>query len=187
MPPTRPSIRIRRRGPRSGDERCVPAPRERFGLALARTLAMEHGLASMLTALEDRSREPRTRAILHDDARRSHHHITSLENAFQLLGRDVEDVQLPAMRRVIDDLLSAVDAADGCAREALVLEQAERAGRRRVAAYETLVSDADRDLLPHLADLLRHDLARARHTLATIGTARSDLALRWGATRRDAT
>lgn len=138
-----------------------------FSAELGRALSMERDIFSLLAALEAHTAGDEAKELLREHARQAQHHITSIENAFQLLGRDIDD-GAPVTVTVMGTA-GRIETPDGGITDALILAEAAGAEHQQIAVYETLITDADGDV----AAVLRNNLEQDRTALAAIcGAAR---------------
>jgi ferritin-like metal-binding protein YciE len=146
----------------------LTTPEEIFSFKLGAALTMERTALEMLGELEDHAQRDEIRQALHQHADETRRHIANVEQAFELLGEEVDDSPCPAIDGLHAEGKATIKKTDDSVVDAVILSGAAETEAHEIAVYETLIMNADARGARGVADLLRQNLAQEKAALQKV-------------------
>lgn len=117
-------------------------PQELFNYQLGATLTMEREIVDMLDDLIEESREESLKQAfqLHQEETRGH--VANVEQAFKMLGQDVDDSPCPAIKAIEKEGKANIKKTDDALVDSVILAGAMETEHHEIAVYESLILHA---------------------------------------------
>jgi ferritin-like metal-binding protein YciE len=151
-------------------------PEELFNWQLGSALTMERDILEMLEDLIETARHESVKQAL-----RSHHpetqsHVSNIEQAFGLLGWDVDDSPCAVSKAIEKEGKANIRKADDSLVDAVVLAGAIETEHHEIAVYENLIVQARALGHEQVAELLARNLAEEQQALQKLKGISEELA-----------
>jgi ferritin-like metal-binding protein YciE len=148
----------------------LTTPEEIFSFKLGAALTMERTALEMLGELEEHAQRDEIKQALHAHADETRQHIANVEQAFALLGEEVDDSPCPAIDGLHAEGKATIKKTDDSIVDAVILAGAAETEAHEIAVYETLVTNAEARNAPDVAALLRQNLDQEKAALQKVQT-----------------
>jgi ferritin-like metal-binding protein YciE len=143
----------------------LTTPEEIFSFKLGAALKMEKTNLEMLGDLEEHARREELKQMFRHHADETRTHISNIEQAFQLLGEEVDDSPCPAIEGLEKEGKANIKKTDDSLVDAVILSGAAETEHHEIAVYEGLITHAEARGANEVAQLLRRNLSDEQHTL----------------------
>ena len=146
-------------------------PEEIFSFKLGSALTMEQNILEMLGELQDKTQRDELRQLFHQHAEETRQHVSNIEQAFKLLGEEVDDSPCPAFQGLEKEGKATMKKTDDSIIDAVILAGAIETEHHEIAVYETLVNNAEARGAEEVAALLRQNLEQEQAALEKVKAA----------------
>ena len=153
-------------------------PEEIFTFKLGSALTMEQKLVEVLGELEEHANRDDIKRALREHREETRQHATNIEQAFKLLGEEVDDSPCPVVEAMAKDDKATIKKTDDSLVDAVILAAAAESEHYEIAVYETLITNAEARGASEVAALLRQNLEQEKHALQTARLAMQTIAQR---------
>lgn len=143
-------------------------PEEIFSFKLGAALKMENTILEMLADLEESAQREELKAALRRHAEETHRHVENIEQAFRLLGEEIDDSPCPAIDGLQAEGKATIKKTDDAVVDAVILAGAAETEHHEIAVYETLITNAEARGANEVAQLLRENLQSENQTLREV-------------------
>jgi ferritin-like metal-binding protein YciE len=103
-------------------------------------------------------------------------HATNIEQAFKLLGEEVDDSPCAVVEAMAKEAKATIKKTDDSLVDAVILAAATESEHYEIAVYETLITNAEARGASEVTALLRQNLDREKHALETARSAMKSIA-----------
>jgi ferritin-like metal-binding protein YciE len=135
----------------------LTTPEEAFRFKLGATLKMEQTVLEILDDSIESAQDERVKALLADHRGESEQHVRVVEEAFGLLGADVDDSPCPAIEGLQKEAKANVKKTDDELVDAVILQGALEIEHHELAVYENLLIGANALGRDDVLKLLHHN------------------------------
>jgi ferritin-like metal-binding protein YciE len=118
-------------------------PEEVFGFKLGATLKMEQTVLEILDHGIESAQDERVTELLREHRGESERHVRVVEEAFDLLGADVDDSPCPAIEGLQKEAKANVKKTDDALVDSVVLQSALEVEYHEIGVYENLLISAN--------------------------------------------
>ncbi len=143
-------------------------PEEIFSFKLGSALTMENDILDMLGNLQEKTNREELRQLLREHAEETRQHARNIEQAFALLGEEVDDSPCPAIQGLDKEGKATMKKTDDSIIDAVILSGAIETEHHEIAVYEVLITNAEARGAPQVADLLRQNLEQEKEALQKV-------------------
>ena len=147
----------------------LATPEQVFSHQLGCALTMELKLVETLEELEEHSQREEIKQALRRHREETRRHARNIEEAFRMLGEEIED-SYPVVEALAKDGRTTIRRADESLVDAVVLAAAVETEHYEIAVYETLITNADARDATQVAELLRQNMRDEQHALEVART-----------------
>jgi ferritin-like metal-binding protein YciE len=119
------------------------SPEEAFEFRLGAALKMEKTVLEILDDAIGSAREERVRSLLSEHRAETEQHVRVIEEAFGLLGWEVDDSSCPAIEALQKEAKTNAKKADDSLLDAIILQGALEVEHHELAVYENLLIAAN--------------------------------------------
>lgn len=143
-------------------------PQEAYHYKLGATLKMENKVLEILEQNVKEAQDERVQALFrhhHDETRG---HVANVEQAFRLLGWEVDDSPCPAIEGLEKEGKANAKKTDDALVDAALLQSAVEVEHHEIGVYENLIINARAMGRDDVAALLRENIEQEQHTLEEV-------------------
>ena len=151
-------------------------PEEIFTFKLGSALTMEQKLVEVLGELEEHANRDQVKRALREHRQETRQHATNIEQAFKLLGEEVDDSPCPVVEAMAKEAKATIKKTDDSLVDAVTLAAATESEHYEIAVYETLITNAEARGASEVTALLRQNLDQEKHALQTARSAMKSIA-----------
>ena len=145
----------------------IESPRELYLHKLGAALTMERTILDMLPELEEEAHNLQLRQSLQQHRAQTERHVRNLEQAFQVLGEEVDDSSCPAIEGLEKEGQATLKMVDESLVDAVVVSAVCETEHHEIAVYEGLITNATAMGEPEVAALLEENLEQEKQALET--------------------
>jgi ferritin-like metal-binding protein YciE len=143
-------------------------PEEIFSFKLGAALSMEKTVLDTLEDVQKETNRAEVRQLAEAHAAESQRHVERIEEAFRLLGEDVDDSPCPAMQGIQKEGKATLKKIDDPIKDAGVFAGMIETEHHEIAVYEILVTNAEARGATEVAALLQQNLDEEQRMLDTV-------------------
>src|ERR1700750_3165876 len=151
-------------------------PEEIFTFKLGSAPTMEQKLVEVLGELEEHANRDQVKRALREHRQETRQHATNIEQAFKLLGEEVDDSPCPVVEAMAKEAKATIKKTDDSLVDAVTLAAATESEHYEIAVYETLITNAEARAASEVTALLRQNLDQEKHALQTARSAMKSIA-----------
>ncbi|MHB1570295.1 MAG: YciE/YciF ferroxidase family protein [Solirubrobacteraceae bacterium] len=140
-------------------------PEEAYNYKLGAALKMEHTVLDILDESISEATRDRVRQMFSEHRAQTERHVANLEQAFGLLGWEVDDSPCPAIQGIEKEAKANVKRADDALVDSVLLEGAVEVEHHEIGVYENLIIHARAMRRDDVLALLEENLAQETQTL----------------------
>jgi ferritin-like metal-binding protein YciE len=146
----------------------IHEPAELFTHKLGATLTMENTVLEMLGKLQEKAQTGELQQLLGHHAQETEQQIQNLHRAFEALGEQVDESPCPAIEGIEKEGEANLKMTDDSLNDHVILAGATETEHHEIAAYETLITQAEAMGHDDVVSLLRENLEQEEHTLREV-------------------
>ena len=143
----------------------IDTPQELYVHKLGAALKMENTILDMLPELEGQANETQLKQSLKQHYEQTQRHVANLEQAFQVLGADVDESSCPAIEGLEKEGQANLKMVDDRLNDHVILSGVAETEHHEIAVYEGLIEQAEAMGEEQVASLLQDNLKDEEATL----------------------
>jgi ferritin-like metal-binding protein YciE len=143
-------------------------PQEAYHFKLGAALKMENVVTSILESSIDEARDEQVAAAFRHHLEETRDHIRNVEEAFRLLGAELDDSPCPAIEGLMAEAKANAKMADPSIVDVILLQGAAEVEHHEIAVYENLIQGAEVMGENDVAAVLRRNLDNEAATLGNV-------------------
>jgi len=143
----------------------IETPRELYLHKLGAALKMENTIIEMLPQLEEHAKDPQLKQSLQHHLEETQGHVRNLEQAFSVLGAEVDDSPCPAIEGLEKEGQANLKMVDESLNDHVIISGVCETEHHEIAVYEGLIVNAEAMGEQDLVALLTENLENEQATL----------------------
>lgn len=151
-------------------------PAEAFNYKLGATLKMENKVMEILDHNIEEAHDERVKALFRHHQDETRRHVANVEQAFGLLGWEVDDSPCPAIEGLEKEGKANAKKSDDALVDAVLLQGAVEVEHHEIGVYENLIINARAMGREDVVGLLQQNIEQEQHTLEEVRQLESQLA-----------
>jgi ferritin-like metal-binding protein YciE len=140
-------------------------PEEVFHFKLGAALKMENEIIDMLAELDEHAKRDELKQAIRKHSEETRRHVANIEQAFKLLGQEVDDSPCPAIEGLKSEGKANLKKADDSLADVVILSGIVETEHHEIGVYENLIAAAEARGAADVATLLRENLQSEQRTL----------------------
>ena len=140
-------------------------PQEAYNYKLGAALKMEQTVLEMLEKNASEAQDPKVAELFRHHHDETQEHVRNVEEAFGLLGWDVDTSPCPAIEGLEKEGKANAKKADDALVDSVLLQGAVEVEHHEIGVYENLILNAEAMGRQDVAQVLRRNLEVEQHTL----------------------
>lgn len=151
-------------------------PEEAYNYKLGATLKMEQKVLDILEDSIDHAQSEKVKDLLRTHHAESEQHVANVEEAFRLLGWEVEDSPCPAIEGLEKEAQANVKKTDDGIVDLVILQGAVEVEHHEIGVYENLIINATALGRDDVVTTLRRNIESEQSALEKVKSLQSELA-----------
>jgi len=143
-------------------------PQEAYNYKLGAALKMEQTVLEMLEKNAEEAQDEKVAAIFRHHHDETEEHVSNVEEAFRLLGWDVDTSPCPAIEGLDKEGKANAKKTDDALVDSVLLQGAVEVEHHEIGVYENLILNAEAMGRDDVAQVLRRNLDVEEHTLKEV-------------------
>jgi len=144
------------------------SPEEAYNFKLGATLTMERKVLEILESSIDEAQFEHVAAALREHLEESREHVRNVEEAFRLMGWEVDDSPCPAIDGVQAEAKANAKQTDDSLVDSILLQGAVEVEHHEIGVYENLITNARAMGREDVIAVLERNLGSEQRTLETV-------------------
>lgn len=136
----------------------IETPQDLYVHKLGAALKMENTILDMLPELEGQANETQLKQSLRQHLEQTQRHVANLEQAFQVLGAEVDESSCPAIEGLEKEGQATLKMVDDRLNDNVILSGVAETEHHEIAVYEGLIDQAEAMGEQQVVSLLQENL-----------------------------